>query len=78
MTTFLDIIELWPSVSDFAADIGIEESHARTIKVRNSISPTHWPKLVEAAAARNIPITHAALAEAYAARHTPAEDARVA
>jgi len=38
----------------FAKAIGIPASHARVMKKRNSIPPLYWPRVVEAAEAKQI------------------------
>jgi hypothetical protein len=54
MTTFRDIIAQWPSLGDFAADLGVSYNTAKQMRFRNSIAPFHWPALVEAAERRGI------------------------
>lgn len=46
------LMALWPSVSDFARDIGIAPTHAHVMKLRGSIPPAHWSAVVSAAEAR--------------------------
>lgn len=52
ITTFQDVMAKWGSYADFARDIGIKPSHAEVMKVRKSIPPSHWPKIVKAAERR--------------------------
>jgi hypothetical protein len=48
--------------------LGIDPGHARVLKVRKSVPPRYWPKLIEAAEAEGIEgVTYEALIEA----HTP-------
>lgn len=58
ISTVADVISLWPSAEVFADDLGLKyRSHARVMKVRASIPEKYWPKVVDAAARRGIPIT---------------------
>jgi len=52
--SFLEIIGLWPSMTEFARDTGIKRTHVGTMMVRRSIPPSHWPRVVNAAARRGI------------------------
>jgi hypothetical protein len=54
VTDVIDVIGLWPSVADFAGDIGIARKHAQTMKDRKSIPAPYWAKVMAAAAARGI------------------------
>jgi len=54
METFDAIIEAFGGAGPFAQAIGIPDSHARTMKARNSIPPEHWDRLVAAAIERDI------------------------
>jgi len=54
MRSFLDIIKLWPSDTDFARDINVRPNHLQTMKVRESIPAEYWPALVNAARRRRI------------------------
>lgn len=51
MNSFTAIIDAIP---DFSGALNIPESHARTMKARDSIPPEYWPDLVEVAAKQNI------------------------
>lgn len=69
MVTFSSIIGHWKSAEEFSRDLGLKTySHGRTMKRRNSIPVAHWPKVLEAAKARNLPVTLADLMEAQMAR----------
>ena len=58
MVSFRSIIGRWPSAEKFSADIGLKyPSHARVMKVRNSIPISYWPKVLEAAKDRDIHLT---------------------
>lgn len=66
------IIDLWPSAEIFADDIGLRyRSHGRVMKARGRIAREHWPKVIAAAAKRNLPVTSDDLEKA----HAPAEAA---
>lgn len=54
ITSFRDLIALWPSVAAFAVDIGCKPTTARQMKYRNNIDSVHWPQLVEAAKRRKL------------------------
>lgn len=47
MNSFSDIIDAFDG--HFAAAIGIEDSHARTMRARNSIPATRWGATIDAA-----------------------------
>lgn len=61
------IIELWPSVRVLADDLGEKKSAVNGWYYRDSIPSDRWVKLVDAAQARDIPLTYKMLAEAIAA-----------
>lgn len=72
MHTFGDVIGLWPSVKEFAGDIGITPLLARQMRNRDSISAKYWQRIIDAADERDIPgVTYEALA-ALAARRRAA------
>jgi hypothetical protein len=54
METFSAIIDAFGGTSAFGQAIGIPDSHARTMKARDSIPPEHWDRLVKAAIERDI------------------------
>lgn len=67
--THADIINLWPSLSDFASDLALEYGTAKAMRRRNSIPPNHWRTIVEKADERGIDgVSYEALADAAAAR----------
>lgn len=47
-----DIIKLWPTLAEFAADLGVKRHTARGWKRRNSIPWKYWPSLLEKARER--------------------------
>jgi hypothetical protein len=54
MHNLSDLTGLWPSVADFARDIGVKPSHAHTMLVRGNIPVVYWPKIIQAADGRGI------------------------
>ena len=52
--THADIINKWPSLSDFADDLAVEYGTAKAMRRRASIPVNHWPKVMAKAAARGI------------------------
>ena len=48
------IIAKWPSVADFARDLGLNYQTARFMKRRNSIPPRYWRKVAQVAKQRGI------------------------
>jgi hypothetical protein len=52
--THSDIINLWPSLSEFAGDIGVEYGTAKAMRRRSSIPVEYWPKVIGKAAERSI------------------------
>lgn len=70
--THADLINLWPSLSDFAADLGIEYGTAKAMRRRSSIPSEYWLTMVRTAETREIAgVTLEALAAAVA---TPAPE----
>lgn len=63
-----DIITKWPSLNDFAADIGVEYGTAKAMRQRSSIPPRYWVTVVTKAYERTIDgITYEVMAKAAAA-----------
>ena len=50
-----DLIAQWPTIGEFAADVGCGYEAARKMRDRRSIAPEHWGRVVAAAKAKNIP-----------------------
>lgn len=66
--THAQIIDLWPKLSDFAADLDLAYGTAKAMRRRQSIPPNYWSRVVLKAKARNIKnVTLEALARAKAA-----------
>lgn len=72
--THTDIIDLWPSIGHFAADIGVGYEAAKAMRRRGSIPSGYWVRVVSAAASREIPgISYERLAELVAIPQEAAE-----
>jgi hypothetical protein len=54
MAATTDIISLWPSVEDFAADAGVSIGLARVWRTRKSIPSDRWARIERAAQRRQI------------------------
>lgn len=64
MDTFSSIIDRWPSLQDYADDIGVQYVTAQLMRHRNSIASNHWKAVVGGAEKRRIEgVTLEALAE---------------
>lgn len=64
MDTFTSIIDRWPSLQDYADDIGVQYVTAQLMRHRNSIASKHWKAVVGGAEKRQIEgVTLEALAE---------------
>lgn len=58
------VINLWPSLSAFADDVGVPYVTAKAMRRRGSIPAPYWVRAVSAAQARAIDgVTHERLAE---------------
>ena len=51
---FTDVIEAWPSIAAFAADMGAPYPTVTSWRTRNSIPPQRWAAVVEAAEQRGV------------------------
>lgn len=61
------IIDMWPSLAEFAADLGVPYGTAKAMRRRASIPANHWAAVVKKAQERDIAsVTLEALAEAKA------------
>lgn len=54
MDTFSDIIMRWPSLREFAEDLGVPYVTAQVMKHRDSIAAEHWAAVVDGAKSRKI------------------------
>lgn len=69
LMTHSDVINLWPSLSDFADDLSLAYGTAKAMRRRDSIPAAHWPAIVKKAEDRGIAgVTLEALAGAVAAK----------
>lgn len=71
MKTFREVIDLWPSISAFAADIGVSYVTAQVMRHRNSIAAKHWRSVVESAEERGLDVTYELLASLKAGGSNP-------
>lgn len=49
-----DLMRLWPTISDYARDVGLRPTHAQTIAVRGRLPVEYWDITIKAAARRSI------------------------
>ena len=56
-TSFAEIIDLWPSVADFAADVGVPFHTARNWRARGSIPAHRWAAVIDSGRRRKILVT---------------------
>ncbi len=78
MGSFSDVIALWPSLADFAAEVGVPYGHAKQWRMRDSIPAARWTALVEAAERRGVHLTTERLAQIAKGRATRNTDAQAA
>lgn len=65
--THADIINLWPSLSQFASDLGVRYGTAKAMRRRGRIPPEYWFRLAQKAKEHGIPgVTTDSLARAIA------------
>ena len=57
MRTYQDLIAIWPTVADFARDIGVGYQTARKMRDRNSVGSKYWKTVIQAACARGVYLT---------------------
>jgi hypothetical protein len=62
-TSFEDLLDLWETPKALSVALRIPYVNAQAIKQRKSIGVTHWPRLIELAAARGIHLTNDDLVE---------------
>lgn len=53
-TSIEDLIDQWPTITSFAADVGCGYEAARQMRMRQSIAPKHWPSVIKASKDRGI------------------------
>ena len=61
LASFTQVIDCWPSLGEFSADIGVGLFTARGWRARSSIPAWHWEKVISRAALRGYPVTPADL-----------------
>jgi hypothetical protein len=68
MMTFRQIIDLWPTMSALATDVGLHDKYQTVAawKRRDRIPPDYWIAVVRAAKRRDLPVTYETLASAAA------------
>lgn len=72
--THAEIINKWPSLSDFADDLGVQYGTAKAMRRRASIPPEHWLTIIGKATEREIEgVTLEVLASAVAKQPEAAE-----
>jgi hypothetical protein len=54
---FREITYLWPSPAALAEDLGVSIHAVRKYRMVGHIDARHWPRLLDAAAKRGIPLT---------------------
>lgn len=65
--THAETISRWPSLTDFAADLGVEYGTAKAMRKRSSIPSRYWVTVVSKACDRGIAgVTYEMLAKAAA------------
>lgn len=75
MKTFRDIIKLWPTLGDFAEDMGLKYVTAQVMYHRDSVHPRHWTRLVSAARrAGHCDVTYERLAIIAEQRHAQPQE----
>lgn len=75
-STISDLIGKWDKLTEFAADVGCGYEAARKMRDRESIAPEHWPKVIAASQAKDIPgVTYEWLAARRVATPTPEQPA---
>ena len=60
MQRFEDLLAHW-SATELSDDLGIGKHTAASIKRRGSVSPEHWPALIQAAENKGITLDEATL-----------------
>lgn len=53
--TISDLISKWPTIADFASEVGIGYEAARQMRRRESIAPEHWVRVISACHDKGIP-----------------------
>lgn len=75
MNSFAEIIDKF-TVPVLAQILGVDESHVRVMKARNSVPPEYWGVLIEAGPGHGLPpMTHAQLRQLRTLRFQPERQA---
>lgn len=53
-TTISALIDTWPTIAEFSAEVGCGYEAARQMRRRESIAPEHWANVISASEARQI------------------------
>ncbi len=61
LTGFRDLIARWPTTRAFARDAGCSPTLVRQWRHRDFVPAQYWPRIVEGAARRGIPLISASL-----------------
>lgn len=56
-TSFAEIIDLWPSIEEFASDVGVPFHTARNWRARGSIPAYRWAAIIDSGRRRKIKVT---------------------
>lgn len=54
MKTHRTLISLWPSLADFAQDLGVSENTAKQMRTRDSVHARYWLAMIAGARERGI------------------------
>jgi hypothetical protein len=72
-TTFRELIDRFGGIPAIQSDLGVPYVTAQKMYQRDSIAVRHWPRLMSAAAARDIRVTADALVKMAAVSHSETE-----
>ncbi len=56
--TFEELLSLWENPKALSLDLGVPYINAQMMKRRRSVGVTHWPRLIDLAAAKGIRLTN--------------------
>jgi hypothetical protein len=71
-TSFREVIARWPATRSFARDAGCSPTLVRQWRHRDFVPAHYWPRIVEGAGRRGIPLIDAALLARLAAKRREA------
>ena len=78
LTGFRDLIARWPTTRAFARDAGCSPTLVRQWRHRDFVPAQYWPRIVEGAARRGIPLISASLLADLAAKRRAPGKAKLA